>query len=31
MIYYIIIDFRNSVFLLELKIIIMFDVIYLAS
>lgn len=31
MIYYIIIEFRNSVFLLELKIIIMFDVIYLAS
>lgn len=31
MIFYIIIQFRNSVFLLELKIIIMFDVIYLAS
>lgn len=31
MIYYIIIEFRNSVFLLELKIIIMLDVIYLAS
>lgn len=31
MIFYIIIQFRNSVFLLELKIIIMFYVIYLAS